>query len=252
MKIIGWVLGGFFAVVLVTTAAVYVLSERKLRRTYDIAASGVVPATDSLALLRGSLLARDLDCDGCHGDDLTGAVSFAAFGVGRVIAPNLTGARDLTDEQLELAIRFGVKGNGEGMIGMLSRSYYFLTDADVAVLMGYLKNLEPVKNALPETRLGPLGRLGLVLGWFDVEPELVDRTIPREAIAQAPPEVYGKYVGMTNCGNCHGTGRGKIEDGSSNPLLPQSYSDDELFRFLRSAAQARRGIHRFTEIGGWR
>lgn len=252
MKGIGWVLGRLFAVVLVTTVAVYVLSERKLRRTYDIAASGVVPATDSLALLRGSLLARDLDCDGCHGDDLTGAVSFAAFGVGRVIAPNLTDARDLTDEQWELAIRFGVKRNGTGMIGMPSRSYYYLSDADVAVLIGYFMSLEPAPKALSETRLGPLGRLGLVLGWFDVESELVDRGLPREAVAGATPEVYGKYVGLTNCGNCHGTGRGKIADGSSNPLLPTSYSDDEMFRFLRSAARAWQWTHRFTAAGGWR
>lgn len=252
MKIFGRALGALVAVVLVSTAAVYVLSERKLRRTYDIAASGILPTPDSLDVLRGSLLARDLDCDGCHGDDFSGAVSFAAFGVGRVIAPNLTGARDFTDAQWKLAIRFGILRNGTGMIGMPSRSYYFLSDADVAALIGYFKSLVPVPNTLSGTRLGPLGRLGLVLGWFDVEPELVDGDLPREAIAGAPPEVYGKYVGLTNCGNCHGTGRGKIVDGSSSPLLPQSYSDDELYLFLRSAAQAWQWIHRFTDAGGWR
>jgi mono/diheme cytochrome c family protein len=253
MRRISWlVFGGLFTVVLVTTAATSVVSERKLRRTYDIAASGIAPTTDSLSVLRGSLLARDLDCDGCHGEDFSGAVSFAAFGVGQVIAPNLTVAGDLTDAQWELAIRFGLKRNGEGMIGMPSRSYYYLTDADVAALIGYFRNLEPVADALPETRLGPLGRLGLALGWFDVEPELVDRDLPRDASAAAPPEAYGKYVGMTNCGACHGTGGGQAAEGSSNRLIPESYSDDELLLFLRSAAQAMRWVHRFTETGGWR
>jgi cytochrome c553 len=233
-------------VVLVATAAVYFLSEHKLRRTYAIVAPGVAASSDSLDVLRGSLLARDLDCDGCHGDDFAGAVSFAAFGVGRVVAPALTDARDHTDEQWELAIRFGVKRNGTGMVGMPSRAYYFLSDADVAALFGYFKSLEPVADTLPDTRLGPLARLGLALGRLEVEPALIDRNIPREATAQDSPEVYGKYVGLTNCGNCHGTGRGKLAGPSSVPLLPDSYSDDELFRFLRSAAQAWRWTHRFT------
>jgi mono/diheme cytochrome c family protein len=138
------------------------------------------------------------------------------------------------------------------MIGMPSRAYYFLSDADVAGLIGYFENLELVPSTLSETRLGPVGRLGLVLGWFDVEPELVDRDLPRVVRAGAPPEVYGKYVGLTNCGDCHGTGRGKIPDGSSRPLLPQSYSDDELYLFLRSASQAWQRTHRFTDVAGWR
>lgn len=248
----GRILGGVSALALVATAAVYVLSEGKLRRTYDIAASGVVPAIDSLDLLRGDLLARDLYCDGCHGEDFSGAESFAAFGVGRVVAPNLTNIQDLTNEQWERAIRFGVKPNGTGMIGMPSRSYFFLSDADIAVLIGYFKTLKRVPNALPQTKLGPLGRLGLALGWFDVEPALIDRAIPRVPSAGEPPEVYGKYVGLTNCGNCHGTGRGRVVEGSSNPLPPGSYSDEELFRFLRAAARAWQWTHRFTEAGGWR
>lgn len=246
-----WIGGGFITVLLAGTAVVYLLSGLKLRHVYDIPVEGINPSTDSAAIARGGFLAQDLDCNGCHGDDYAGAVSYEAFGVGRIVAPNLTEARGFTDEQWERAIRFGVKPNGEGMIGMPSRSYYFLTDAELAALIGYFESLEPVEKLLPETTLGLLGRVGLVLRWFDVEPELVDRDIPRRVSTAAPPERYGKYVGMTNCGDCHGTGRGRLSDGRSN-RIPRSYSDHEFFRYLRAAAQAGRWIHRFTDAGGWR
>lgn len=198
---------------------------------------------------RGGLLARDLDCDGCHGDDFAGAVSFEARGVARVVAPNLTVARNLTNEELELAIRHGLKRNGEGMIGMPSRSYYYLSDADVGALISFLKSLQPMKNDLPQTELGPLGRIGLVLGWFHLEPELIDPTEPRDVAEDAPPAAYGAYVGMTNCGDCHGTGLGKDPDGFVARV--RQYSRAERRQYAESVARAWVTVHQFTEVGGW-
>jgi mono/diheme cytochrome c family protein len=227
----------------------YHVSEHRLHRAYDISATAIRPATDSLAVSRGGLLARDLDCDGCHGDDFAGAVSFEAPGVARVVAPNLTVARNLSNQELELAIRHGLKPNHEGMIGMPSRAYYFLSDADVSALISFLKSLEPVEHDLPETRLGPLGRIGLVLGWFDLEPELIDPTAPRAIAKRALPAAYGAYVGMTNCGDCHGTGLGRGPDSSAARV--KQYSRTQLRQYSASVARAWGKVHRFTEVGGW-
>src|SRR5512138_1899929 len=83
--------------------------------------------------------------------------------------PNLTsGAGGIgatnTDEDWVLAIRHGVGHDGRGLILMPSRVWYYLSDEDLADLIAYLKSLPPVDNELPNSELGPLGRVMLTLG----------------------------------------------------------------------------------------
>lgn len=129
--------------------------------------------------------------------------------------PNLTpGAGGVgainTDEDWVRAIRHGVGHDGRGLVLMPSGVFYYLSDEDLGALIAYLKSLPPVDNELPETSLGPLGRVMLTLG--QLPPELavpnvisIDHDGPRPVAPEPGVTVeYGEYLANT-CTVCHGS-----------------------------------------------
>ena len=92
---------------------------------------------------------------------------------------------------------------------MPSGTWYYLSDEDLGALIAYLKSLPPIDNEMPESDLGPLGRVMLALG--QLPPEIIPNVIsidhdgPRPVAPQPGVTVeYGKYLGRT-CMLCHGT-----------------------------------------------
>ena len=119
------------------------------------------------ALRRGEYLATIMDCAGCHTPgkflgkpDFSRAfggseVGFSIPGMGTFYPPNLTPDRETglgAWSQVEIvnAVRTGVRPDGRRLApAMPYESYGKLTDADAAALAAYLKNLKPVRNAVP-------------------------------------------------------------------------------------------------------
>ena len=90
---------------------------------------------------------------------------------------------------------------------MPSAVFYYLSDEDLGAVIAYLKSLPPVDNELPETDLGPIGRVMLALG--QLPPEIIpnvtviDHNAPRP-VAPAPglSVEYGEYLAH-GCTTCH-------------------------------------------------
>ncbi len=95
-RLLRWAARGLAAILLLgllLAGAVYVGSERILRRKYTVELTAITLPTDSAALVEGKRLARVRGClGGCHGERLEGQVFFDQPGVARLVAPNLTRA----------------------------------------------------------------------------------------------------------------------------------------------------------------
>jgi hypothetical protein len=93
LRRIGLALGIVVGLGIVAFGAVYVLSERVLRRTYEVPIVAVSIPTDPAAILEGRRLAIVHGCFAdCHGSEAEGRVMFDQPMIARIVAPNLTTA----------------------------------------------------------------------------------------------------------------------------------------------------------------
>ena len=111
LRWLGMALGSFAALGIIAYAVLYVLSERVLRRTYEVPAVAISIPTDPASMIEGRRLVTIRGCfGGCHGRQAEGMVMFDEPMIGRVVAPNLTAAvRRYSDTQLAVLIRNGVR-----------------------------------------------------------------------------------------------------------------------------------------------
>jgi mono/diheme cytochrome c family protein len=215
-KWIGIVLGSLIGLLVLSFIVLYVIGTvkwNKIHGQYDVPVETISIPTDEVSIARGEHIAITRMCGDCHTEDMSGQ-SDSAPGLITLTIPNLTpgaggvGATN-TDEDWVRAIRHGVGSDGRGLSLMPSGTWYYLSDEDLGALIAYLKSLPPVDNEMPETELGPLGRVMLALG--QLPPEIVPNVIsidhdgPRP-VAPYPgvTEEYGLYLART-CMLCHGT-----------------------------------------------
>lgn len=192
---------------------VYVASEARLNQTYTIATESVPLPSDAEALERGEHLVKVVGaCVACHGENLGGDLVFDAPIIGTVYAPNLTtgtGGRGamFTDADWVRAIRHGVRADGRAAWVMPSNAYYHFSEADLGAIIAYIKRQPAVNNETPAPRIGPVGRMLMVLGQLNIfAAERIDHTGPRPAApAEGVTVEYGQYlVQSIGCNDCHG------------------------------------------------
>jgi mono/diheme cytochrome c family protein len=204
---------GLGAIAVIAVGVVFLGSEYRLRRKYAVAASPVVPRSDSAGLARGEHLFRSINCAMCHGADGGGAVYMDAGPIGLAAGPNLTRGRGgigerRSDNDLVRAIRHGVRRDGTSLILMPSEVYVHLTDDDLGAIIGYLRRLPPVDREVPSTHLRFVGRALVATGKLKL---LVAAKTPPFAqsapLTPGPTVAYGSYLAsIASCHGCHGSG----------------------------------------------
>ena len=223
---------------IVTSAAIYGLSERILRRTYEVPSVALTVPSDLQSVQEGRRLATIRGCVlGCHGKQADGEVLFDDAKIARIVAPDLTAAvRRYSDADLALIIRKGVHPDGRSLVVMPSAAYVSLSDVDLGRIIAFLRSLPASTGPGPSISMGPLGRLGLVTGKFEVEAERVARAAPPPAAVSKEAE-RGRYLARTVCAECHGTSL----HGDSNPdftspdlRVVAAYSPEAFSQLLRS------------------
>ena len=234
----GIVLGSLAGLAIIAYVVLYILSERVLRRTYQVPVVALSIPNDAASISEGRRLATIRGCfAGCHGKEAAGAVLFDEPMIGRIIAPNLTAAaKQFSDSELAHIIRNGVRPDGRSMLVMPSEVFNGLTDEDLARIIAFLHTLPEVAGPGPSISVGPIGRLGLVVGKFNMVAQLIAETVP-------PPEAtneeakYGRYLARTICAECHGTAlRGDSNPSFSSPDLRvvAAYSPEAFTQLLRT------------------
>jgi mono/diheme cytochrome c family protein len=242
LKWIGIVLGGLVGLLVLAVVAVVVYSNLRLNRNYDIEVESV-PIPDSEAVLEhGEHLVEALaGCNGCHGDDLGGMVLLDDPAIMTFYGPNLTAGEggagaSFGNEDWVRAIRHGVGTDGKPLLLMPAQHYRSLTDEDLGAILAYIDSLEPVDNAVPEPRLGPMSYVLLLSEPLFVPAELIDHDAsgPVTDIEPSVTVEYGSYlVTIGTCRDCHG------DDLNGRPLPPML--DEPPARNLTPGGQ----------VGGW-
>jgi len=238
LRWIGIAVGSLVGLSIAGYAVVYGLSERILRRTYEVPAVVLTIPTDPDSIREGRRLATVRGCfHDCHGTEAEGHVLFDDPMIARIVAPNLTAAvRQYSDAQIAVIVRNGVRPDGRSLLVMPAEAFTGMTDADLGRIIAFLKSLPLVSGSGPSVSVGPLGRLGLVTGKFKTVAQLIaDAVPPPEATDQEAQ--LGRYLARTVCAECHGTSlRGASNPDFTSPDLRvvASYSLEAFTRLLRT------------------
>lgn len=208
-------------VALLTAGTVVGLTERTLRRRYQVTPASIVIPTDSAALARGRHLATAIGkCVDCHGEDL-GGIAREMGPLGRYTAPNLTSGKGgvglRSDADWVRAIRHGISPDGKPLVFMPSGVFSHLSAEDLGALIAWIRSVPPVDRELPPRQVGPIGRLVIATSPERLVAATVvdhERPIPA-AVPPGPTAEYGAYlVSVGGCQFCHRESlRGGQEDG---------------------------------------
>jgi cytochrome c553 len=214
LRIIGVLVATVAGIAVVAVTAVYVVSGRELRRTYTVPETALAIPSDSATLARGAHLVLAVgNCTECHGEDLGGKVYADMGPLGVIAGPNLTRGRggiggELTATDWVRALRYGVRRDGTSLIVMPSEVYVHLSDADLAAVIAYARQMPPVDREVPATRFGPVGRALLAAGKLNILVAPKTRRLTYDSVV--PPGVsvaYGRYLAdISGCHGCHGYG----------------------------------------------
>jgi mono/diheme cytochrome c family protein len=184
------------------------LGERKLDRRIEIAVAPVAYQDGSAVVERGRYLFASRGCADCHGADGSGQV-VVDDGKGLLVrAPNIAaGASTIAAYQpvdWVRTLRHGVKPNGRPLLIMPSEDYNRLTDADVAALVAFTRQLPPTKGLPGEIRLPMPMKALYALGKIPDAAEKIDHRLPpAQPVAEAVSVEHGAYV-ANSCIGCHG------------------------------------------------
>jgi mono/diheme cytochrome c family protein len=240
LRWLGISLGGILVLLLLVTLVVYGLSARILNKTWDVPLTQITVPSGSASVAEGMRLTTIRGCTGCHGPQLAGDMFVNDPMLARIAAPNLTQVMaGYNDAELERLLRHGVRKDGEGVVIMPSSMFARLSDADLGAMIAYLRTVPRVDHELPARVIGPMGRLGLVMGKFHLEPAVIDQTTPHVAVAPTQDRLaYGRYLALTSCTECHGPDLKGAAPGAGpagpNLAVVSAYSDSAFRAFFRT------------------
>ncbi len=236
-----WLRNTIAAVVLLlllAAATLYALSERILRRTYEEPLASVPVPADSASIAEGERLTWIHGCRGCHTPSLAGQWFEDDFWLGHIAAPSLIeAARAYSDPELVRIIRRGVRPDGRSVVVMSSEMFAPLSDADLGKIIAYIRSVPPAAGLSRSVQLGPLARLGLVIGQYDPAAVLVRQADSATASGYFPAggdrDASGAYLARTACVECHGV-RLEGSDFAPDLRIAKGYTRDQFAHFFQT------------------
>jgi cytochrome c2 len=248
-KIIGIVLGSVVLLALSYYAKVCFSVGNRLDTTYDVALQNVKVPTDTASYALGGRLIKAKGCTDCHSSDMGGKVFIDDPALGHVIARNLTKGKgglpkDFSHADWVLALKHGLDRTHKPLMIMPADEYTHLSERDMGAIIAYCSQLPKVDRELPESSVGPLGKVLTDLGKLSLIPaERIDhQLILVKDVTPSVSVAYGEYV-ATACQGCH---RKNMKGGDpiapgfpvvadiSSTGHPASWTDDQFIQTLRS------------------
>ena len=176
----------------------------------------------------------------CHGDNLEGKLFHDEPAVVRAWAPNLTlAAAEQSDAELERAIRHGVGSDGRALWMMPSSAFSRLTDAETADLIAFLKSHRAAGQKQPRYQVGPVARIGVLLGKFKSEPALLQTAVVRTPLPDlGVRHAEGRSIARA-CAECHGAQlKGNAQMKAPDLTIAASYELEDFEKLLRTGLAA--------------
>ena len=141
-----------------------------------------------------------------------------------LVTPNLTGGAgsvvaNWSASEWDQAIRHGVGPARQSLAIMPSVSYQYLTDADAAALIAYLKTLPKVDRELPGRTFGPVARGLFAAGKLPIFEAML---VAHDSVGTRPQTGEGEYLARTcGCHGCHGPElKGGLNPGEPPDMIP--------------------------------
>ncbi|HEY8571754.1 c-type cytochrome [Phenylobacterium sp.] len=237
-RVIRWAglgLAGLVTVVLFAGLGAFAASEVLFRRSYPKAETQLVAARDPGAVERGRRVALINGCHDCHGKDLDGRMFHDEMPIFRGYGPNLTlAAAEQSDGELDSAIRHGVAADGRSLWIMPSEAFAELTDQETSDLLAYIRSFPVKGEEQPRSQIGPVGRLGLILGKFHSAPQMLRLDADRYRPDLGPTYAKGREVARA-CTECHGKDlRGREALKAPDLDVAAAYSPQDFATLLRT------------------
>ncbi|MBX3485653.1 cytochrome c [Phenylobacterium sp.] len=240
LKWAGYGLAGLAGVAAVAVGGGMAASEAMYRWPQAKPATRVVAATDPGAVARGQRLARAMGCNDCHGANLEGRMFDDIPNLATLYAPNLTRAvARQSDADLDRAIRHGVGSDGRPLWIMPSAAFADLKDAEMADLIAYLRSRPGSGPEQPHMKLGPIARVGIVLGQFHSEAAAIQAHENRQLPDLGPQYAAGRALARA-CVECHGFALEGSQSVLKTPDLgiAASYDREDFVRLLHTGVAA--------------
>jgi mono/diheme cytochrome c family protein len=192
----------------VAFVAAATLGERKLARRIEVTVAPVAYQDGPAVVERGRYLFVSRGCADCHGKDGGGQVVIDDGKGLRVRAPNIAGGAPVvagyTPVDWVRTIRHGVKPDGRPLLIMPSEDWNRLTDADVAAIVAYTRQLPPAPGGGTEITLPmPMKALYAIGAIRDAAEKIDHRLPPAQPVPEAVSAEHGAYV-ANGCIGCHG------------------------------------------------
>lgn len=230
---------GLLVVVVFTVAGAFAASEWIIRAPQAMAPVHLTAAPDAASPARGQRIATLMGCHDCHGQNLEGRLFFDEMPVARVAGPNLSRlVPHQSYEDLARALRQGVAADGRPLWIMPSAAFSSLSDQETVDLIAYLKTFPETGAPQPAKEIGPVGRIGALLGKFKPEAAVLKAEGPREPVDLGPRYAEGRALSRA-CMECHGRDlKGGAMANAPDLIIAGAYEPEDFERLLRTGIAA--------------
>lgn len=209
-RIIKWPLIGVGVIAVVIGGALLAgnfLADQKRGRIVRADIPALAYNSDPVVLPHGKYLFESRGCIECHGNDGAGKVFINESDGFFVRAPNITPGgvvSQYSEKDWVAVIRHGLKPDGRPLLIMPTEDYNRLSDADLAALIAYVRQLPTSTVPGADIRLTMLVKTLYGFGVIRDGAEKVDHSLPpAPAVSAAVNIEYGAYVAAM-CMGCHG------------------------------------------------
>jgi mono/diheme cytochrome c family protein len=239
LKWAGYGLAGLVGACALAVGGAFAVSEAMMRWPVERPKAMLMASTDPGAVARGRRVARLNGCHDCHGQRLEGLLFHDEPQIIRAWGPNLSLAlREQTDAEIEGAVRHGVAADGRRLWLMPSSAFAHLTDEEMGDLVAYLRTFEPTGKKQPRFEVGAVGRIGVLLGQFKSEPDMIRASAATQLDDAGPKYAAGRKLARA-CIECHGQ---RLEGGgflkTPDLSIAASYDDEDFQRLMHTGIGA--------------
>lgn len=207
--------------------------QQQQSKTAQLSYDGADYKTEAAKVAHGRRLAVVLDCTGCHGANLQGTNLADKPEDGAMYAPNVTLLLPkYSDAELDRLIRHGQPKDGREFWFMPVESFQFLSDADLAALIAYLRTLKPEGKALPAFQFNRVEHKDVEQGLLGNAQVQIRKYRDGQPVDLGPKHAWGRYLVETTCTACHNNALQGWPRFTPNLDIAGAYSKAELMQLL--------------------
>ena len=189
--------------------------------------------TSAEKIAHGKRLAIILDCTGCHGANFQGTDLAGKPEDGAMYAPNVTLLLGkYSDAELDKLIRHGVPKDEPEFLFMPVESYQFLSDADLAAIIAYLRTFKPAGKALPEFKFNTVEQKDVDQGLLGNAQVQIAKYRDQPPPDLGPQYSWGRHLAQMTCAQCHNNALQGWKDFTPDLDIAGTYSKAELRHLL--------------------